>query len=260
MPVRSLACSCIFYEVWGFVDAGGLVPSNSRGLLWVGDFEPSGIFAIFAIPPVEIVGPSGEPLPVEYEFVSGRWFVSTWLFRPRGGFEAGRSYTFVTKRVVMGHSLPEEIQRINIVVSEKAATAPVHPIALSIGEPTTARVPVPDSSSCSDKIEAVQLPVRMELPEALEEFRDQLYFETIIDSKDAWRPSLSACDPYRPGVSWRGKGVDLLFTACGNPGPASTRGLAAGRHTVEMRASLPGTNVLIASSAAVVELRCRDNP
>ena len=130
-------------------------------------------------------------------------------------------------------------------------------MALKIGEPTTGALAVAKGGSCSESVTAAQLPIEMDLPEAMRAFRDQLYFETIIDGTERWGPSSSICYPIVPGASWRGKGVALLFCACT---PFSSQGLATGRHTVEMLASLPGTDVLAVTSKVEVELKCWKEP
>jgi hypothetical protein len=294
-PERSAACSCIcYYPTWGFVSGGGLIPSNSAGLLWWGEFEGSN--GTDQALPVQIAGASGEPLPVEYELVSPRgrriprWMRSKprrlWLFRPRDGFKIGKSYIFTTRpicqSVIGGYSGPISLeeQRISVTVSDQAAVSPAGPVTLKIGEPITDLLQVAAGLSCSAVVNAAQLPIEMDLPEAMRAFRDQLYFETIIDGTDRWGPSASLCTLVLPGASWRGKGVDLLFSSCGDmqlsftpceegsgveelledPAVRSKAGLAAGRHTVEMRASLPGTDVLAVTSKIEVELRCPEEP
>jgi hypothetical protein len=133
--------------------------------------------------------------------------------------------------------------------------SPAGPVALKLGEATIAALQIAKGLSCSESVTAAQLPIEMDLPEAMRAFRDQLYFETVIDGSDRWRPSASICSPIVPGASWRGRGVDLLFSACGGEG-----GLAAGRHTVEMRASLPGTNVSAVTSKVEADLKCPKEP
>jgi hypothetical protein len=127
---------------------------------------------------------------------------------------------------------------------------------LKIGEPITGALSIAAGVSCRVSVNAAQLPIEMVLPEAMTVFRDQLYFETIIDGTDRWSPSASICTIVLPGASWRGKGVDLLFSVCGDTPALALGGLTAGRHTVEMRASLPGTAVLAATSKVEIELRC----
>lgn len=255
VPERSAACSCaVYYKDWGFVSGGGLIPSNSRGLLWWGKFEGStgkdqGL-------PVQIASASGEPLPIEYELVSKDPPRSLWLFRPRDGFKIGKIYVFTTKRTVEFFDTEEE-QRLSVTVSDKAAVSPAGPVALKIGKPVIHALQVAAGGSCMALITADQLPIEMDLPHGMAEFRDQLYFETIIDGTNRWTPADSLCRTIVPGASWRGKGVDLLFSDCGPPSFMDDRGLAVGRrHTVQMRASLPGTDVLVMTSKVEVVLWC----
>ena len=95
-PERSAACSCVCdYPIWGFVSGGGLIPSNSPGLLWWGKFERSN--GTDQALPVQIASASGESLPVEYELVDQSRRL--WLFRPRDGFKIGKSYVFTTRQI-----------------------------------------------------------------------------------------------------------------------------------------------------------------
>ncbi len=252
-PRQSAACSCVcYFKNWGFVSDGGLIPSNSRGLLWWGEFE--GAKSADQGLPVQIASTSGEPLPVEYELVSKYGTQSLWLFRPRDGFKIGKSYVFTTRRTCTFMVGSGWEQRVSVTISDHAAVSPVGPVALKVGKPIMDALAVAKGVSCSESVTAAQLPIEMDLPEAMGVFRDQLYFETIIDGA-RWGASASICSPVVPGTSWRGKGVDLLFSACT---PFSSQGLASGRHTVEMRASLPGTDVSAVTSKVEVELRCKE--
>jgi hypothetical protein len=274
-PEQSAACSCVCdFPTWGFVSGGGLIPSNSPGLLWWGEFRGSN--GTDQDLPVQIASASGEPLPVEYELVSKGQPQGLWLFRPRNGFKIGKSYVFTTRQICSnllrliprpksssGQPSSEQPdddlgseQRINVTVSDQAAVSPGFPLALKIGEPITDALGIAAGVSCGVSVNAAQLSIEMVLPEAMRAFIDQLYFETIIDGTDRWSPSASICSLVLPGASWRGRGVDLLFSVCGETPALATEGLASGRHTVEMRASLPGTNVLAATSKVEIELRC----
>jgi len=70
--------------------------------------------------------------------------------------------------------------------------------------------------------------------------------------------SIVGTDP-EYGGSWVGRGMDRLFVLCKEPSdnvPLVGRGLDEGRHDVEMRATLPGSDEAVVSSSVVVELRC----
>jgi len=256
VPERSAACSCIYIKDWGFVSEG-LIPSNSRGLLWWGEF--AGSTGTAQSSPVQIASDSGELLPVEYELVTKDQSKSLWLFRPRDGFKIGKSYVFTTRRTLEFLESGEE-QRVSVTVSDQAAISPAGPVVLKVGEPITDALQIAAGVSCSVSVNAEQLPIKMDLPEAMMAFRDQLYFETIVDGTHRWGASANVCTPVVPGASWRGKGTDLLFSICGDTPPLAHGGLAAGRHTVEMRASLPGTDFLAVTSKVEVEFRCSKEP
>jgi hypothetical protein len=259
-PERSAACSCVCdFPTWGFVSEGGLIPSNSPGLLWWGEFEE--VKSKDQALPVQIAGASGEPLSVEYELVSKDRRL--WLFRPRDGFKRGKSYVFTTRSIcerVFGGEFGVKEQRISVTVSDQAAVSPAGPVTLKIGEPVTGALSIAAGVSCSASANAVQIPIKMVLPEVMTAFRDQLSFETMIDGTDRWSPSASICTIVLPGASWRGKGADLLFRICGDTPTFAHGGLAAGRHIVEMRASLPGTDFLAVTSKVEIELRCQKEP
>jgi uncharacterized protein (TIGR03382 family) len=61
-----------------------------------------------------------------------------------------------------------------------------------------------------------------------------------------------------PGASWVGRGFDGLYTGCSESdfGGAADYGLAQGPHQVEMRATLPGTDVALATDTRAVTLVC----
>ena len=251
-PLPALGCSCRdFVNDWGFVTAGGLVPLNSRGLLWWGKSRPSNNFS-----PVEITRASGEALEIEFEQVSGVRESGLWLFRPRGGFQAGQRYIFTTRRLSTSRfeQKEPEVQQVEVVVSEEVAQAPATPVRLKTKTETIGSLQVEAGAMCSARVDAAQLPIAMELPQELERFRHQLYFETTIDGTEPWEPSSSLCKVTLPGVGWRGAGVDLLYRVCA--GIMGRQGLAAGPHVVEMRAGLPGTDVQVTTQPVKVELHC----
>lgn len=95
--------------------------------------------------------------------------------------------------------------------------------------------------------------VQLELPPELQAYQDQFFFETIVDGKEKWMNSHSMCQVIKPGSSWEGKGIDLLFTQCD---PRFDRGLSQSTHTIQMIAWLPGTAVRIESTLLTVQMSC----
>jgi len=250
LPVPAESCSCDVPIVWGFVDKGPIIPANSRGLLWWGRFdgEPDSNGRL----PVHISTAEGKSLPVECERVSmdSSWGVSLWLFRPSGGFIIGSHYVFSTTTDSRFRD-PEE-QTVTVRVNEKPATGSSEQAELSVGEPFIDYVRVPAGISCSERVVAAQVHLDMKLPAGMEAFRDQLFFETIIDGNKRWVYTNNWCAFQPPGSTLLGKGRDLLYRSCNY----DYGGLPEGRHIVQMRASLPGTDIHTETPPQTLDLIC----
>jgi len=90
----------------------------------------------------------------------------------------------------------------------------------------------------------------MVIPQEFRAFKDQRYYETLIDGDKMWYPKTSSCTQFVPGISWlREKGKDMLYTACDRCGFVG--GIEPGKHTVEMRAQLPGTEIEMRSQVEI---------
>jgi MYXO-CTERM domain-containing protein len=74
-----------------------------------------------------------------------------------------------------------------------------------------------------------------------------------------WSPSASILSSRAPGASWEGRGFDRIFSVCrlegAFPQPPSYD-LPQGARQVEIRATLPGANLAIATSTRTVTLAC----
>jgi hypothetical protein len=128
-------------------------------------------------------------------------------------------------------------------------------LRLLLGDPRRDDLTVMTSrGSCSERIDAAQLPIRVEVPSDLTRWIDGLFLSTEVDG-DSWRPSDSLCSPVPPGRSWRTRGSELLFVNCGTD-RSSPRGLRAGSHTVRMQIRLPGADRAITTEQARVVLEC----
>ncbi|MCK6515526.1 hypothetical protein L6R46_10790 [Myxococcota bacterium] len=115
-----------------------------------------------------------------------------------------------------------------------------------------------DSGACSEALDAASAKVNLSFDPSAEPWRDAFIFETLVDGQP-WRPSASLPDPAPFGGSWVGRGVDLLYAACG-PDQHALMGLELGAHTVELVATLPGVPDLSWRAGPVdVELRCGDD-
>jgi hypothetical protein len=86
---------------------------------------------------------------------------------------------------------------------------------------------------------------------------DALHFETLVDGNPwHYRAGLTLEPP--PGESPIGRGRDRVFQVCSRTDP-TVDGLPAGKHMVAMRATLPGSTLVVMSEAIEVTLEC-DNP
>lgn len=89
-------------------------------------------------------------------------------------------------------------------------------------------------------------------------WRDVLHFETLVDGRP-WNARSNILQSIAPGASWAGRGVDRLYTVCRIEDPfgqSEVFELAEGAHAVQMRATLPGTNLSLATDTPTVSLAC----
>lgn len=151
-----------------------------------------------------------------------------------------------------------------------AAPLPTTLGALEAGPMSWGTVPVPDDSgSCYADVEAVVVDVSLGLSPEAEPWASLFVYETYVDGElyapaGTISPGSAYGDPYAgaaPGGSWVGRGVDRVYARCGGlPESAWDEGVAEGTHTVEIRATLPGTDVVLVSEPAVVDLYCAPHP
>lgn len=251
------ACSCGFYKVWGFLSPNGQVPLNSHGVMWWGEFTGTAKETA----PVQITDDAGKVVPMVYEKYTPAQpslaLKSIWMFRPKDGFKAGKSYIFMTHQRMGNHKI-EPPQRIRVTVSAAEVTKNTKPLTLKKGNQTAEMLTVLSrAGSCSSEVTANQLPIAMQLPPELQSFKEQFYYETLIDGVTKWGASRSLCSTVPPGTSWQGKAVDLLYSTCAL---SVEPGLGSEKHTVTMRASLPGTDIQFTTAPIEVDLPCPAHP
>jgi hypothetical protein len=115
------------------------------------------------------------------------------------------------------------------------------------------------SGSCSSEVSAdrstfVLAPVTEAKP-----WLDVLQFETFVDGTK-WQGASSINQLLAPGTSWQGRGHDLLYRVCQTTDAAVGRGLDAGKHQVELHATLPGMQVALTSDSATAAVACPSDP
>jgi hypothetical protein len=83
-----------------------------------------------------------------------------------------------------------------------------------------------------------------------------LQFETLIDGQ-IWSASSGNASSRPEGASWVGRGRDLVFLVCASEDQTVlSDGLPAGAHTAKLRATLPGTDIVLESESVDFTLDC----
>jgi hypothetical protein len=79
-------------------------------------------------------------------------------------------------------------------------------------------------------------------------FVSSLLFAVRIDGGELWAPSSDMCKQVPPGLSWVGRGRDLLYSDCAAERldlSEAACDILPGGHGVEMIAWLPGTRITL---------------
>jgi hypothetical protein len=193
----------------------------------------------------------GTPLP----FTAMQLPAGSYLLVPDQPLAPGAAYVLAEQSTCAGQPIGPN------VTFQVAGSAPL-PTSLGTlveSENRVGPLTVAAGAPCSAEVEAHQIGIELQLaPEAMA-WRDALHFETLVDGK-AWRAASAATSSVDPGVSWRGRGVDLLYRVCKTEDADVSEGLAAGPHEVVMRATLPGSGAVVQSSSLTVHIDCDGSP
>jgi len=268
-------CSCV--SAGGFlIPTGAEIPADSRGIPFSGSWHlrwdgremqllNTDLFTVDRLQDGRWVRLRADVEMLDGPMISDRanhQIDRLILVSPVGGFVPGDQYLFTHNPAYEWERGP---QKIVVVVSELsfAELAVEEPPSLVVGEEVReAMVVETRGGSCATEIDAAAVPLRIELPARLRRWQDVLLFSVTVDGEQIWRPQTSLCSDVAPGHSWKGRGLELLFSDCSAPDrheqgqwPKPHDGLEPGFHRVEMSAWWPGIEAR-ASAAAVVELSC----
>ena len=232
------------------VPSGGTVPANLPAFLW----RPESGFDTPVEPNADDIvlrEEGGATIAVTLAPVGG----DLYAIEPTEELVPGASYSLQ----VPGGCEPAEPDTYDYVAGD-AAALPGSLGTLALTEQAAGSLEVATASgSCSTSIEATHATIELPLAPEARPWEDVFLYETWVDG-ERWFASASL--PYGPelGASWVGRGTDRLYALCASDDPSVSPGLAEGVHTVEMRATLPGTEVALASTALMLELRCEGAP
>jgi len=175
------------------------------------------------------------------------------------GLEAGATYVLETThtRSVQDEEIPIEItfqtgDRVDL--PEELGT-------LRLLDNSARTITVSNGGSCSWDVEVPVAEIELDLHESAQPWADAFAYETYVDG-EPWRPAESSAGfSFAFGQSWVGRRKDRLFAAC-DEWISEDDVLLPGVHEVQMRAYLPGTDIIWESDFLEVELRsdCGEEP
>ena len=251
-PRDAEACSPPICWPGAIVPAGGEVPANAPGLYWKPlrersgpdtDADPANLTLTRQAAPATPIAFTAEPLDrgaflivPDEPLVPGRYTLTDATTCSRPEFGGAPSSTFV---VVPAAPLPTELGVLTVV-----------------GAPARGSIAVATASGpCELEIDAVYVDLELAPAAGAQAWLGVLHFQTLVDGAP-WSPRSVINYETPPGASWRGRARDRVFHTCASADPFSQSGVAAGTHVVTMQATLPGSDVVVASTSVTVELAC----
>jgi hypothetical protein len=129
-------------------------------------------------------------------------------------------------------------------------------------EPQNGGVTVATGGSCYSGVDAVSVDLAVNVDPALGPWDGLVVWETEVDGERwgaqetvSWGNDLfggPSVDERPLFASWRGPGRDEVYASCGE----LAYGVGEGIHTAQLRARIPGTDVVLASNEVTFELVC----
>jgi hypothetical protein len=269
-PQISSACSCPLFDHGFLVPARTEFPSNAVGVPWWSEHPTVPVKIVFSVERVE----QGQVVPVSFELKVLRDpfderdipypINQIVLVAPVDPFNPGAIYRFTCWEryqiplVVDGKQVDQ--QTVEVTISSQSFEANLGQPEVEIGRPKHGRLRVSSSGGmCSTEIDAVMTGVSLYMTATYERWRGALLYDVFVDGEKLWRPSKSFCYRTPPGLSWVGRGEELLFSWCRgkNIEMPPDQNLEPGEHKIEIKAWLPGTDVFIYATNKI-ELGCQE--
>jgi MYXO-CTERM domain-containing protein len=242
---RAEACSQS--PCWGrqfFPEPSTTVPANLPGFVWQPSREPS------AADPNQVVlmrGGNGTPLP----FTATARADGTFLITPSDALAEGGYHLSDTNQCLGGGG------PISTFTLGPAAPLPMQLGTLGARDIQRGSLEVVTSKgSCNEVIDAAYVDISIRLAADAQPWAEALQYETLVDGKP-YRAANDAGQLIPLGASWIGRGSDRILTRCDSAAPDGTfSGVEPGTHEIAMRATLPGTQVMLTSPSIVVDIQC----
>ena len=226
------------------------MPANAAGIPWYSSSSHwlPGIAPRFTVE----VQDDGEfrSLPPKVEPLED--FYGLFVVAPRDGvLQAGATYRFTVDEVAE-HS---EGQRQVTVTIDHRELAENTPLSLEAGPGESAFISVPRSGSCATVLWVRQVRVEAHLPPEQRRYREHLIYRTVIDGGVTWYAIRDLCSRVPSGRSWEAVGQDRIYVGCERREHHGAH-LEPGLHRLAMQAILPGSDIVLETPVATVDLSC----
>ena len=258
-PSPARACSCIHFEDWGFLGPRvGRLPANATGVAWYVPWVRSQLEAPATEDlerrfTVEIQdGGAFRQLPVSVTPVGG--FPGIYVVGAANrGLEAGATYRFTDDKApprVRG------LRQVVVTVDRERLSADTE-FGLQIGPVTSDIVLLPGGAACLFKITGTQVTIDAVLAPHASRWREQMLYRTLLDGRVGWKVQKDLCSHIPPGRSREETGRDRYFVLCETSMLSHVPPtMEPGRHTLQMQAFLPGTDIVLETPTESVFLPC----
>ncbi len=226
----------------------GTVPSNVAALVWTPRRRFAADPGVVLTASVALVASDGERVPVRFLSPLGYG----WAIAPETPLREGIAYELDNPNFCGSESLPS----LGLVTVGPSAPLPAALGTLAVGTATVSPIELAAGAPCVSRTRSAHAAIQLQLAADALPWRDVLVFETWVDGQP-WRPQRYANRVIGTGESWEGRGRDLVYGACPSMFFVDQPGLALHQdHTVVMRASLPGTAVVLETPPVTVRLSC----
>lgn len=217
---------------------GTTVPSNIPALYWQPlHGQQNGGNDVQQVTLVSSADPE-TPLPFTSSPVAG---TDAYLITPTQPLVEGTTYTLGDANMCLAApEYPAAPTSVFLVGPSAAMPSTLGAVTVTDAEVATLNVPT-SSGSCTFDVQADRATLSLELSADALPWRDALHIETLVD-----------------GQPWESR--TLVYRVCHSDDPGAATGLAAGSHEVSMRATLPGTDIVLATAAVTFSLDCPGDP
>lgn len=238
------------------VDDGAEIPPNTEGIPWAPDSSDDGDFPHPQDEHVRLLrDPDGDAAEVDARVERLDEF--PWLVVPDEGFESDESYEL---QAACPRYDAEEgaFQTVRWTTADAPADPPEQLGSLRVDAEELTDATVAASPDCSVEAPLYVVDLAVEFADGAVPWEGVLQFETrVTDGGDTqkWRPSTTLAREHAPGASWMGRGVDRLYTHCGDY-EGVVDGLDPGSYEVRFSAAIPGEDDSLESDSVEVTLDC----